>query len=295
MNSLEYKLTGHVIRPPAEAESVILQLMEGCPHNKCTFCGTYRDTDFRVKSDQEFEQHTASALSAYSQTSKRVFLSDGDVISLPLEKIIKSIKTAGKHFTRASRFSMYARSEGILKLNEADLKSLKNMGLSTLYLGLESGSEKVLQDINKGETAEEMTTAVIKAQQVGLKCSVMALIGIAGSSGSEDHAVKTAEVLTRMNPRFINLLTFMPVKGTELYQSIAEGRFTLLDDRESLHETRLILNGLHKTRSIFRADHASNPLSLSGRLPRDLTRISTEIDQAIAGNAGVTPAILRGL
>jgi radical SAM superfamily enzyme YgiQ (UPF0313 family) len=44
---MEYE--GIVIRPPSEAESLILQVTLGCSHNKCTFCPTYKGRRFRIK------------------------------------------------------------------------------------------------------------------------------------------------------------------------------------------------------------------------------------------------------
>jgi radical SAM superfamily enzyme YgiQ (UPF0313 family) len=44
---VEYQ--GDIIRPPSEAFSIILQVAIGCSHNRCTFCGAYRDRSFHVK------------------------------------------------------------------------------------------------------------------------------------------------------------------------------------------------------------------------------------------------------
>lgn len=295
MNNSEYQLTGHVIRPPAEADSVILQLMEGCPHNRCSFCATYRDTNFRVKTETEFEQHVKSALGAYDKNSTRIFICDGDVISLGTTRILESISIVKKYFIKASRFGIYARAGGVLQKSPDELKKLRSEGLKIFYVGLESGSDRVLKNINKGVTSAEIVDAVVKAEQCGIKCSVMALVGLGGKEFSTEHAAKTAEAFRKMNPRFINLLTVMPIKGTELYNEIKEGKFTPLNDIEALEEIKDILSGISGVKSIFRANHASNPLALSGTLPRDKNVLLEEIKSAISGEIPVRMSFLRGL
>ncbi len=276
-----YQLIGHVIRPPAEHNSVILQLMEGCPHNKCTFCGTYRETKFKVKTDDEFEQHVQSALNHYSANKKRIFISDGDVMSLPFLKIVSSINIVKKYFSNAGKFGFYSRAEGILKFSKNELQAINQAGVSTLYLGLESGCDDTLIKINKGSTAQDMIDAVKKAQECGIKCSVMGLVGIAGKENSKKHAEMTGKVFSEMKPRFISLLTLFPAKGSEIYDEINNKSFTMLSETERLKETKEILKNINNTKSIFRADHASNLLPLSGTLPKDKARLLSEIDLAL--------------
>ena len=52
---------GTVIRPPSEANSIILQVTVGCSHNKCTFCGAYKDVVFRLKDQNVIDEDVSFA------------------------------------------------------------------------------------------------------------------------------------------------------------------------------------------------------------------------------------------
>ncbi|MHC4885063.1 MAG: radical SAM protein [Planctomycetota bacterium] len=290
-----YQLKGHVIRPPAEADSVILQATWGCPHNACTFCGTYRALAHRVLPVDEFECHVRDATEVYPAHHPRIFLADGDVMSLATPDLLERMAVVKSHFPQANRFSLYARAEGILSKSDNELNDLRTAGLRTAYLGLESGDDSVLTRIAKGSTAESMTRAVQRAQACGIRLSVMALIGLGGREGTTEHADATARVLSAMNPRFLSLLTLRILPGTELHEALNAGTFTPLSEAEALAETERILTGLTCTGTIFRSDHASNALPLAGSLPRDRERLLAELNQAASGTRSLRPAWLRGL
>lgn len=281
-------------RPPAEADSAILGLTSGCPHNACTFCGMYRGVPVGLRTAEEFRRHVRLARREFPAGATRIFLGDGDAMRAPTEAILEAMEIARETFPEARRFSLYARPEGILAKSREELRRLVDAGLRTAYLGLETGDPTLLAAIRKGCTVEDLVAAVRLAEDCGLRMSVMALVGLGGRAGSAAHAAGTAEALNRMEPRFASLLTFIPVEGTELHADLA-GRFFPLDDREALGEIRAVVAALSCRGTIFRADHASNPLPLAGTLPRDRERLLAEIDGALAGDRGLRPGWLRGL
>lgn len=273
-------------RPPAEAYSMIVGVTSGCSHNGCTFCGMYRGVPTHVRSTSEFEDHLALAAAQYPSSIRRVFLGDGDAMSVPAGDLLERIGQVRGRFPKANRFSCYARAEGILGKTDDALNDLRAAGLRTLYLGLESGDEELLCSINKGCTAAEMVEAVQKARRCGIRMSVMALIGLAGVEGSLKHAEATADALNRMSPRFTSLLTYIPVP-----RSRPE---TTIDDSAALAEIRMVLERLSCT-TIFRSDHASNALALAGNLPTDRERLLAELDEAMDSTLRRRPSWLRGL
>lgn len=288
---------GNPIRPPAEADSLILQLTAGCPHNRCAFCGAYQGLPFRVRTPDEFRDHLkwVSRNEPWAAERGRVFLADGDSMVLPTPTLLEAFSLTRSAFPEARRFAVYSGPKGILAKPEADLGILKQAGLNTLYLGLESGSERILAAMGKGATAEEMIVAVQRAQKAGLRVSVMVLLGLGGPEHSLEHSRATAEVLNRMQPRLLSVLTLMLIPGTPLWQQHRAGTFTLISSVEALRELRELIARLQLQRTVFAANHASSFLPMTGALPRDQHRLLEEIDAGLSGQRPLTPEFLRGL
>jgi len=287
---------GNVIRPPSEAHSYILQVSYGCSHNRCTFCGTYRDKSFRTRPTDDVMEDIEMARGLIPET-RRVFLADGDALVLKTEKLVAILDRLAESFLGLERVGIYANARDLLRKSEKDLAMLRGKGLGIVYIGLESGSDAVLRDVQKGATASQMLQAVRKAKAAGITVSVIGLLGLAGSSGSEEHARATGRIVSEMDPQYLALLTLMLVPGTELYQSWQEGKFELLDPLAMLAELRQVLRNLEGlTQCVFRTNHASNYLPLGGTLPRDKDRLLTTIEEALErGSSALRPERWRGL
>lgn len=285
---------GMVIRPPSEADSLILQITLGCSHNKCTFCGTYGDKTFRKRPIEEVFEDIES-VGPYSRGITRVFLADGDAMLLPTEHLISILDRLNSAFPNLQRVGIYANARDILKKKSAELEKMKSRKLGIGYIGLESGSDEILRRVKKGATAREQIDAVRKAQEAGIKMSVIALLGLGGRELSDEHAKKTAWALNEMQPRFASFLTLMLVPGTELAEQHARGEFELLQPLEFLKELKTIVEGLELEKTIFRTNHASNFLALGGTFPKDKARILEELDRGLAGEAPLRPEFFRGL
>ena len=176
-----------------------------------------------------------------------------------------------------------------------ELQDLKNLGLQRIYMGLESGHEKVLKRICKGAGPEEMIRAAAVVRKAGIFLSITVLLGIGGVDYSEPHARETAAVLNRMQPNQIAVLTLMPLANTPLYRHIQEGKFQLPDRGSLFHELRTLISCLDVPRTQFHANHASNYFILDGRLPRDREKFIDIVDMAANGEVSLKPEQLRAL
>ena len=285
---------GAVIRPPSEAKSLILQATLGCSHNKCIFCGTYLDKRFRARPLKELFEDIDS-VGDYAFSVRRVFLADGNALVLSTERLLKILDKLNDSFSRLERVGIYGNASDILRKSLEDLEELRKRKLGIIYLGLESGSDEVLQFIEKGATSQEMIEAVKKAQGVGIDLSVIAILGMGGRGLSEHHARETARVLNEMNPRYASFLTLMVIPGTPLYDMVRAGEFDLLDPLGMLSELGMVVENLELEGTIFRTNHASNYLALGGTFPQDKDRILREIKRSLSGEVPLRPEFLRAL
>jgi radical SAM superfamily enzyme YgiQ (UPF0313 family) len=285
---------GHVIRPPSEAESILLQVTVGCSHNRCAFCGTYRGVRHRIKDDAVIAGDLAEA-ARDCRDVRRLFLCDGDVLSLPQAYLVALLKRVRATLPWVDRIGTYATAVGMVDKSEADLRELRDHGLRIAYLGLESGDDTVLAAMAKGTDAEGIVDAGRRLKSAGIKCSVTVILGLAGEQGWQRHAARTGAALTAMDPDQVGVLTLMLVPGSPLHASARAGRFQVPGPEAMLRELRELLACTTLSRGLFLANHASNFLPLTLRLPSHKAEALRLIDEALAGRMPLTPEYWRAL
>ena len=285
---------GNIIRPPSEADSIILQVTVGCSHNHCTFCGAYKDKQFRIRSAEEVAENIGFA-ARYCRRQHKVFLADGDALILSQKRLTTLFRQIRNQLPQVRRISLYGNAKAIRSKSGEQLQELKELGLDRIYMGLESGDDTVLSRVRKGETAESMISAARKVGDAGIFLSVTVLLGLGGREQSLQHARATGRVLSAMAPRQIAALTLMPLTGTPLGDQVENGDFLLPDALSMLKELKEMVNFIDCDKVQFMANHASNYLPISGRLGRDKDAILATIDQAMAGRIALTPEFYRAL
>jgi radical SAM superfamily enzyme YgiQ (UPF0313 family) len=285
---------GNIIRPPSEANSILLQVTVGCSRNKCTFCGTYMGERFRIKNDDIIIQDIAFA-AEYCKKQRRVFLCDGDALIIPQKRLLKILAEIRNQLPWVTRVGVYANAKSIKMKTPDELETIREHGIGIAYMGLESGDDVTLEKIDKGAKAETMIRMGRKARDAGIRLSITVLTGIAGRERSRIHARETGRVLSAIDPEYVGALSLMLIPGTPLHKDYVAGRFPLLEPDEMLQELRTMIEHTELTRGLFHANHASNYLPIKARLPRDKAATLKRIDDALGGQVPLKPEWLRGL
>lgn len=270
-----------LFRPPAEADSLILQVDQGCPYNRCTFCGMYKGVPYQRRTMTDMATLVRRE-ARHQRDARRIFLADGDVMRRPFTELRDILLLLNEAFPALARVNLYATGTAIASKTDEELRHLKTLKLHTLYLGLESGDEETLRRVVKGETAASMVEAGRRAQAQGLRLSVMILLGLGGDERTREHARASAESLNLMQPRLLSALRVVPIPGTELHREVESGRFTLLTERQVVEELRLMVEGLQLDNTVFRANHSSNIIPLEARFPRDRNALLDQLDGLLA-------------
>lgn len=287
---------GIIIRPPSEADSLIIQVTRGCSHNRCTFCPTYKSTRFRVRSLEEITRDVDEAV-RWAQNTRRIFLCDGDALVVPHKRLIRIMDLLTERFPYLERIGIYANARSIINKSLDELVELKNRKLGIVYLGVESGDDRVLERVRKGANRSRLLEAGLRIKRAGILLSVTVLLGIGSVEGSAEHALKTASLLSEMDPDYIGALTLMVIPGTTLHEEMIAGKFTLPDPFQLIEELGIMLENLHVTRCLFTSNHASNYLPLKVRLPEGKSAAVRFIRELLAQRDSrvLRPEYLRAL
>lgn len=268
------------VRPPSEANSLLLPVTIGCSHNKCTFCGTYSNVKFRIRPLEDIKRDIDEVAKSYSWSLRRVFLENGDALIAPQRRLVEVLKYLNQKFPNLERIGTYASPQSGLIKSAEELKELRELGLNIAYLGVETGDEGLLKKIDKGATYAQIVEAGRKIKQAGITLSVTVILGLGGPKGSEKHALGTAKILSDIDPDFAGALTVMLVPGTPLHKDWEEGKFELITPFQSLAELKMIIENVNFTDCFFTANHASNYLPIKARLPKQkaaVLKLITEV------------------
>jgi radical SAM superfamily enzyme YgiQ (UPF0313 family) len=259
------KYEGMIYRPPSEADSLILQVAVGCSYNRCTFCHSFQDKSFRIKSFEEIKEDI-DEISPYGPIP-RVFLADGDALIITQQDLVRILSYLRLKIRGLERVGIYANAVDILKKSTEELKELKDLGLGIIYLGLETGNPEVLKRIRKNATAEQMIRAAKRVKEAGILLSVTVLLGIGGVEMSHAHAEDTGKVLSEMDPDYVGALSLIVVRGTPIAEEIRTGKLVLPTPFELIRELGTMIANCRFTNCFFASNHASNYLPLRIRMP----------------------------
>lgn len=281
------KYEGDIYRPPSEAYSLLIQATVGCSYNKCAFCALYSKKQFRVRSREEIMADLEAGRRLYGRVEK-LFFCDGDALCLSTDRLSELLDYSRKLFPECRQISVYGNARDVLAKGCDDLKKLAEKGLGIIYIGAESGSDRVLAEVNKGSTRDDMAKAIRMIEESGIKASVTFISGLGGRENMEEHARESGRLVSETAPSYCSLLTLILTPEMPLYSAAERGEFIPLSTGEVVRETEIFFENIllperleyesvpgyfRKPRCVFRSNHVSNALVLKGSFPEDRERL----------------------
>ena len=240
----------------------------------------YSSKQFSIRSLEDLKPEIKTLAEACTGI-KKVFLADGNAFVLSANKLMPILEEINTQFGRLQRISSYALPKDVLSKTDDELKKLKDQGLKLLYIGIETGDDELLKFIHKGESFNSTVDGILKAHHAGINTSIMIINGLGGRQYSRQHALKSAEIINQVQPKFLSTLTLSMPYGMEHYQDKFMGTFEAQSVKELINELWLFIEQLHTENTIYRSDHVSNNLILKGTLPKDKERLLKEIEQVM--------------
>ncbi len=285
-----------LFRPPSEADSLIFQISYGCSWNKCSFCEMYTTKNFSVRKEEDVLNEIAISARLLPDTRK-IFLADGNPMVLSSAKLMRILRAIQESFPKAKRISTYALPGDLLAKTLEELIELKEAGLKTIYVGIESGDDQVLKMNNKSETFSSTVEGLLKAKEAGIKLSLMILNGLGGLRYSRQHAENTARIVNIIQPDMLSSLVLSFPKGLPYYMQRFQGDYVPMQITDLLIEMLIFITNTNLESTIFRNNHASNYLILNGVLGRDKQAMLDTLTYAIQNphKAQLRPEWARGL
>lgn len=269
------------IRPPSEANSLLLQVTAGCTWNKCKFCQLYKNSPFgafsveSIKEDIDTMAYYAKVVGKYvkkgfsfqnynefdecktmthnelnsfymifnwlAHGGENVFLQDGNSLALKAERVEEVLLYLREAFPQIKRVTSYARAETLSKITLDQFKALKAAGLDQIHSGYETGSDEVLTLINKGVTADQEIAAGKTIKASGIKLSIYLMPGVGGKALSDANALETAKVIRAIDPDFVRIRTAVITRGSGLWDDYEKGDYQLCGDTDKIKEIKAII------------------------------------------------------
>lgn len=305
------------IRPPSEANSLLLRITRNCPWNKCTFCGLYKDKKFSVrkvdhvrkdidrvrffideikKSTQGSAGHThnlaalqfglnppdqmafQTALTFIRGGMTSVFLQDANTLVIKPDDLAAILRYVRQTFPQIERITSYARSQTIARISDEDMARLAAAGLNRIHIGLESADNEILAFVKKGVDKQTHILAGQKVKKAGIELSEYFMPGLGGETWSHQNALETADALNQIDADFIRIRTLAIPEVIELHSHVKARTFKPLGDKQMAAELLLFLDHLHGITSTIKSDHILNLFQeVEGQLPQDRKRMTAPI------------------
>jgi len=244
--------------------AVVPQLAAACSFQACPFCTFYKVRRFHIKSPASFRalaEAVRDFLGEGLSLRRSIFLGDANSLVVPMRLLVPLLDVVHEVYDVEALGGMYAFLDGFSgdKKSAEDYALLRERGLQRVYVGLESGSARLLDFLRKPGTPQDAVRAVRAMKQGGLAVGVIVLLGAGGRQFAAEHERETIRVLSEMglDPRDILYFSELVVSEEMPYATDAvQAGLNPMTHEERLAQQEAI-------ESALRSSHGSGPPRIS--------------------------------
>ena len=235
--------TGTVYRNPYWPTWPLLEITQGCTHNKCKFCTMYKDISFRM-SPTEWIEEDLQELAQTDPDATTIQLLSANPLALSYDRLAPILEMINRYLPKMKYIYLAGRVSDLKNKTVEELRKLRDLGMREISLGVESGDDWTLDRIHKGYHAEDILEQCHKLEEAGIDYWMTFLNGVGGHSHSKEHALHSAEIFSQCKPMVVGTggLTLFP--GTPLLEEAQRGEFDPLLEQEMLEELKLFVENL---------------------------------------------------
>ncbi|MBI4739623.1 radical SAM protein [Candidatus Woesearchaeota archaeon] len=114
----------------------------------------------------------------------------------------------------------------LLRADLADLETLKKMkaaGCWSIFFGIETLDQELLDSINKRTTVEQNIAAIRNTKEAGIQVRANFIVGLPNET--PEKLKKTVKLVCKLNPDYVKFNVMSPYPGTKLYDEIKQGKW----------------------------------------------------------------------
>lgn len=268
-------------RPLFEQTRAMLQVAQGCSHNRCKFCAMFKGTTFSVSPEDEVRADIAELAASPWGSSDRVFLTGGNAFCLPAQRLCDAAEGIHAALPRVRSIGCFARIEDVARKSDEELEELARLGISDISIGAESGFDEALSFMHKGHTAADIVEQCTRLDKAGITYDLFYLAGIAGAGKFKKNVKATVDTFGKVNPERIMIHTLTLFPGAPLNEDVKTGAFVPSSETDVLLEIRLLVE-LLQNETYLLANHIGNAVPFNAFIPEQRELVLAYLDEKIA-------------
>jgi radical SAM superfamily enzyme YgiQ (UPF0313 family) len=236
-------VNNELYRMPFTSEPfTLINTSRGCPFS-CIYCTAhlYYGKKFRTRDPFKVVDEIDDCVNKYGIMNFLFWADEATFDKAKMEKICSEIKR------RNLNIRWFCNSRADL-ISQELLKKMKDAGCFLISFGLESGDQRILDNVKKGLKVEDLRRAVKDAKKAGLQVIGHFIFGLPGETWESAH--KTIDFAKKSGVDYAQFYIAIPYPGTEMYDLLKKRNYIITDDYSQYE----IMNAVVRTEKLTAKD-----------------------------------------